>query len=194
MLDLLTEVILCRLLHLREDHGRHLLGGHHLVAALDLHADHRLAALICDEERQQLDVLLHGGVLEPATDQPLDVEEGLRGVDRRLVLCRLADQPLVVGEGDVRGSDAVSLVVRDDLDPAVLVDADAGVRRPQVDADDRPVDLLLLRVLRRHEAGEGKQAESKELPQHGQNVLRPLGGLPTPTLTSRSSAAKAKMA
>mmetsp|Transcript_96514 Transcript_96514/g.300543 ORF Transcript_96514/g.300543 Transcript_96514/m.300543 type:complete len:167 (-) Transcript_96514:435-935(-) len=58
--DLLSQIILCSLLHLSEDHGRNFLRSHHLVIALDLYTNHRLAALIRDGKRQQLYVLLHG--------------------------------------------------------------------------------------------------------------------------------------
>ena len=47
-------------------------------------------------------VLLHRGVLEAPADEPLHVEERLAGVDRRLVLRRLADEPLLVREGHLR--------------------------------------------------------------------------------------------
>lgn len=83
------------------------------------------------------------------TDQAFDVVDGPLRVGRRLVLRRVADQPFaaVLRECDVRGRDAVALVVGDDLDAATLVDADARVSGPEVDADDGAEGLLLgLRV------------------------------------------------
>mmetsp|Transcript_65145 Transcript_65145/g.169278 ORF Transcript_65145/g.169278 Transcript_65145/m.169278 type:complete len:661 (-) Transcript_65145:54-2036(-) len=163
MLDLLAQVILSGLFHLSQDHGRHLLRGHNLVFALHLDADVRLPTLVDNLEGQQLDVLLHGRVLEAAPDEPLNVEKRLRRIHRRLVLGRLADEALVVGEGDVRGRDAVALIVRDDLHAAILVDAHARVRRAQIDADDRAIDLLLV-VLARGQCGKSEQ--QGQAPRH----------------------------
>mmetsp|Transcript_1639 Transcript_1639/g.2432 ORF Transcript_1639/g.2432 Transcript_1639/m.2432 type:complete len:172 (-) Transcript_1639:305-820(-) len=74
VLDLFPQIILGSLLHLREDHGGNLFGCHDLVLTLHLHTDHWLAVLVSNEERQQLDVLLHGGVLESAADQSLNIK------------------------------------------------------------------------------------------------------------------------
>mmetsp|Transcript_109647 Transcript_109647/g.340299 ORF Transcript_109647/g.340299 Transcript_109647/m.340299 type:complete len:677 (+) Transcript_109647:253-2283(+) len=171
MLHLLAQVVLGGLLHLGQNHGGDLLWCHHLVLALDLHRDHRLPALLGDQERQQLDVLLDGRVLEPAPNQALDIEESLRGVDGRLVLRCLADQALLIREGNVRRRDPVPLVIRDDLNAPVLVNADARVGCAQVDSDDWPIDLLLLCVLRTCEAHRYCQAaQSCPSPHHGRGV------------------------
>ena len=68
-------------------------------------------------------------------------KDGVDGVHGDLVLCRISDEALGVGEGDVRGRGAVPLVVGDDLDTVVLPHADARVGRAEVDADRRPVSL-----------------------------------------------------
>lgn len=72
-------------------------------------------------EGEELDVRLHRGVAPTAADQPLGVEDGVLGVGGKLVLGGVADQTLPLGgEGHVGRSDAVSLVVGDDLNAAVL--------------------------------------------------------------------------
>ena len=50
-----------------------------------------------------------------ATNQALDVVDSVGGVDGGLVLGGITDQPLGIGECDVRRRDAVALIVRDDL-------------------------------------------------------------------------------
>ena len=49
-----------------------------------------------------------------------------------LVLGRIADQALAVGEANIRRGGAVALVVGDDLDTLVLPEADARVGRAEV--------------------------------------------------------------
>ena len=68
-------------------------------------------------------------------------KDGVDGVHGDLVLGRISDEALGVGEGDIRGRGAVTLVVGDDLDTVVLPHADARVGRAEVDADRRPVAL-----------------------------------------------------
>jgi hypothetical protein len=50
-------------------------------------------------------------------------------VHRDLIFCGIADETLVVGEGDIRGGGAVTLVVGDDLYTIVLPDTDAAVEK-----------------------------------------------------------------
>jgi hypothetical protein len=44
------------------------------------------------------------------------------GIHGNLVLCSIADQTLVVGEGNIRRGRSITLVVGDDLDTIVLPD------------------------------------------------------------------------
>lgn len=59
----------------------------------------------------------------------LDVEDGVAGVHGRLVLGRLTDQTLLLGEGDERGGGEATLLVGNDLDIVALVGSDTGVGR-----------------------------------------------------------------
>ena len=130
--------------HLREDHGRDLLRREDFFLTSledDLHVG--LVVLGHEREGEELLVGLHRLLVELAADEALHVEDRVLGVDRRLVLRRVADQTLAgVVPRDVGRRDAVTLVVRDDLDAAVLEDADARVRRAQINTDDRAQVLL----------------------------------------------------
>lgn len=124
--DLLAEVRLGRLLHLPEHHRGDLLGGEHLVALARRDANVRLRVLLEHLEREELDVVLYGRVGPLAAYQPLRVEHRVLGVRRQLVLGGVADQPLALRrECHVRRSYAVALIVGDDLNPSVLIHADA---------------------------------------------------------------------
>ncbi len=58
------------------------------------------------------------------------------GVHGDLVLGSIADETLIVGEGDIRGCRPVTLVVGDDLNTIVLPDTDAAT-------DDRMLEKNL---------------------------------------------------
>ena len=95
-------------------------------------------------------------------------KDGVGGVERRLVLGGVADEALGLREGDVRGRHAVALIVGDDLDAAVLVDADARVGGAQVNADDVTDLFFLLLVGRREGEAEGEV-------QHAEHVIKGRG-------------------
>ena len=67
-----------------------------------------------------------------ASDEALDIEDRLLGVDGGLVLGSISYKTLRISEGNVRRGDTVSLIVRDDLDAAVLEDTDAGVSGAEI--------------------------------------------------------------
>ena len=89
-----------------------------LTAVLDLNEG--LATLVDDLEGEVLHIGLDLSVLELATDETLRVEDGVVWVHRDLVLGGIADQPLVVREGNIRGCCPVTLVVGNDFDTVVL--------------------------------------------------------------------------
>lgn len=62
----------------------------------------------------------------------LDIEDGVVGVRGGLVLGGITNQTLILGEGDVRRCDTVTLVVDKNLDLALLHHTDAAVGCAQI--------------------------------------------------------------
>mmetsp|Transcript_18137 Transcript_18137/g.45694 ORF Transcript_18137/g.45694 Transcript_18137/m.45694 type:complete len:202 (+) Transcript_18137:1999-2604(+) len=149
-LDLLVgaQERLRSLLHLDQHHGGDLLGLEDLLLALVLHDNlGDVMGAGAHGEGPQLDVRLHGGVLELAANQTLGVENSVGGVHGGLVLGSITDQTLSVSERHIGGGGAVALIVGDDLHTPVLVDTHAGVRGAQIDANDSAQLLLLSRSI-----------------------------------------------
>lgn len=70
---------------------------------------------------QVLDILLHRRVTPGASNQSLCIKDSVLRVGGQLVLGSITNQTLALtGEGNVRWSDAVTLVVGDDLHTAIL--------------------------------------------------------------------------
>ena len=143
--DFLAEVVFGRLLHLGEHargdfRRRHLLAGRldPGVAVLGLH----------DLVRDHADVLLDDVVLVAAADQALHREQRVRRIRDRLALGRLTDEHLaVLREGDDRRSRTIAFAVLDHLRLAAVHDRDAGVGRPQVDADHSTHRSMLQKIV-----------------------------------------------
>lgn len=62
----------------------------------------------------------------------LNVVDGVGGVGGGLVLGGVTNEALVLGEGDVRGSDSVTLIVDENLDLALLHHTDTAVGGSQI--------------------------------------------------------------
>merc|ERR1719312_1200809 len=81
-----------------------------------------------------LHVALHGGLVELATDQSLGVENCVRGVDSDLVLGRVSDQTLCVGERHVGRGGAITLVVGNNLHLSMLEHTNTRVGGTEIDS------------------------------------------------------------
>lgn len=75
----------------------------------------------------------------------LDVEDGALRVGGVLVLGGVTDETFLISEGDVRGSDTVSLVVGENLNLAVLHHTNTARVRSQVSFTG-PLCIRLLKV------------------------------------------------
>ena len=97
--------------------------------------DITISILVKDLEGEVFDVSLDFSVAKSTTDKSFGVEDGVVGVHRDLILGGVADESLIVGEGDIGWCRSVSLVVGDDLDSIVLPDTNARVGCAKVNAD-----------------------------------------------------------
>ena len=60
------------------------------------------------------------------TDETFSIKDRIAGVHGSLVFCGITDQPLGVGECDIRRGGAVTLVISNDLNTIVLPDTDTA--------------------------------------------------------------------
>lgn len=95
------------------------------------------ALLVNDLERPVSHILLDLGIIETTSNQTLGVENGLARVHGGLVLGRISDQALRLGEGNVRRGGTVTLVVGDNLDTVILPHTNARVGGSEIDTCGR---------------------------------------------------------
>ena len=130
--DLLSEVVLGRLLHLLEDDGRNLL--RRILAAVDVDAG-RVVVAADDAVGRTFDV--GNDLVVTLAHETLDREDRAFGVGDRLALGRVAHLALAaLGERHHRRRGAVTLRVGNHHGFVAFHDGHAGVRRAQVDTDD----------------------------------------------------------
>ena len=151
--------------NLGENHGGDLLWGEDLVLSEVLNLNHWGSILINDLEWPRLGVLLDGWVVRATSDKTpvvlldsdlrelvkshcdrlnhlLDVEDSVAWVHGSLVLGRLTDQTLLVGEGNERWSGERTLLVGNDLNGSTLIDGNARVGGSEIDADGTIVNFV----------------------------------------------------
>mmetsp|Transcript_6983 Transcript_6983/g.13721 ORF Transcript_6983/g.13721 Transcript_6983/m.13721 type:complete len:466 (-) Transcript_6983:90-1487(-) len=143
-----TDESLGSLLHLDKDHGRNLLSGEGLGLSLVLNLDERLVTGARDNgEGPVLHVILNNIISELAANKTLSVEDRVPGVHGDLVLGGITNKALSVGEGDIRRSSTVTLVVGDDLDAVVLPNTNATVGGTEVNTDSGSVPTHVYELL-----------------------------------------------
>jgi len=82
-----------------------------------------------------LHITLDGGIVETTADKTLCIEKSVLGVHGNLVLGCITDETLGVGEGDVRGGSAVTLIVGDDLNTIILPDTNTTEGGTQINTN-----------------------------------------------------------
>jgi hypothetical protein len=142
LLNALAKLGLGNLLHLDENHGGDFLGGETLGLAEVLDLDDGVAVVVDDLEGPRLDVGLDGRVVESPTNETLGIENSVAGVERSLVFRSITDQTLLLGEGNERRSNTVTLLVGNNLNTGALVDGDTGVGGTKIDTDRTLVSSL----------------------------------------------------
>lgn len=122
----------CGIFYLHKHHGRNFLWRKSLCLFQILDLNHWISTLIDDFERPCLDIFLHRRVVKSSTNKApnqvssisswgsivailrthvLDIEYSIRWVHRSLILGRLADQSLFIGERDKRRSGETALLI-----------------------------------------------------------------------------------
>ena len=130
--DFFAEVVFGGLLHLHEDACRDFRRRHLVADGLDPGV---AVVGLDDVVRHHLDVALHDVVFEPAADEALHREKGVRRIRNGLAFRRLADEDLVVlAERDDRRRCAIAFTVFDDLRRIAFHDGDTRVRRAEVNS------------------------------------------------------------
>mmetsp|Transcript_28186 Transcript_28186/g.60463 ORF Transcript_28186/g.60463 Transcript_28186/m.60463 type:complete len:273 (-) Transcript_28186:55-873(-) len=137
VLDVLAQESFGGGLHLLKDHGRNFFGGVFGLLSGDGDLDHRLVLVGDNVIRDKLLVGLNRFVGKFASDQTLDIKDGVFGVDGGLIFGGISDKTFgVVQEGNVGRSDTVTLVIGDNFDTSVLKDSNTRVGGSKIDTND----------------------------------------------------------
>jgi hypothetical protein len=135
-LDGLSEVGFGDFLHLDQNHGGDFLSLEFLGLALVLDDDSWLiVGTSLDFEWPELDISLDGLLSKLSADKSLSIEDSVGWVSGSLVLSRVADESLLVSEGDVGWGGVQTLIVGDDFDLVVHPHSDAGVGGSEIDSN-----------------------------------------------------------
>jgi hypothetical protein len=80
-------------------------------------------------------IRLDNGLVEFSADESLGIENGVVWVFSGLIFGSITDESLSFGEGDIRWSGSVTLIIGDDFNPVILPDSDTGVSGSEIDSD-----------------------------------------------------------
>mmetsp|Transcript_12607 Transcript_12607/g.18878 ORF Transcript_12607/g.18878 Transcript_12607/m.18878 type:complete len:175 (-) Transcript_12607:360-884(-) len=113
-------------LHLLKDHGRNFFRSELRYLSIRRNLDKRLVFTRYNLVWHQLLVGLNRLIRVVTTDETLYIKYGVLRVDGGLVFGCISNETLaILGEGNVRWSDSVALIVCNDINLAILVDSNA---------------------------------------------------------------------
>jgi hypothetical protein len=80
-------------------------------------------------------IRLDNGIIEFPADESLGIKNGVMWIFSGLIFGRITDESLSFGEGDIRWSGSVTLIIGDDLNSVILPDSNTGVSGSEIDSD-----------------------------------------------------------
>ena len=80
-------------------------------------------------------IRLDNGIIEFPADESLGIKNGVMWIFSGLIFGGITDESLSFGEGDIRWSGSVTLIIGDDLNSVILPDSNTGVSGSEIDSD-----------------------------------------------------------
>mmetsp|Transcript_8759 Transcript_8759/g.11625 ORF Transcript_8759/g.11625 Transcript_8759/m.11625 type:complete len:260 (-) Transcript_8759:61-840(-) len=166
IVDGLTQECLSCGFHFLQDHGRNFFRSKGQNLAVLSNLNDRLVLIRDNLVRDQFLVRLHRLIIILSTNQSLNVKNCLFGVNGGLIFCGISYQTIaIIHKGNVRRSDTVTLVVRNNLYTTVFEHADTRVGCSKINTNYGSHLRFILRldgegVGQKGQSGYGKSAEN----------------------------------
>jgi len=136
ILDFFSEVSLSDFLHLDEDHRRDLFSLELFSLSFVLNDNHWLIIRSrFNLKWPKFAISLNRLLLEFSSDESLSIENGVEWVSGGLILSRVSDESLILGEGNIRWGGVKTLIVGDDFNLVIHPNSDAGVGGSKIDSN-----------------------------------------------------------
>nr|DAD46903.1 TPA_asm: hypothetical protein HUJ06_016840 [Nelumbo nucifera] len=101
--------------------------------ALELNNNHGLTTGARNKlEGPELHATLYRRIKKPLTNESLGIKHCVGGFHGNLLLGGITNQPLGIGECDIRRHSPITLIIGDDLDPVILPHSDEVVGGTQI--------------------------------------------------------------
>eukprot|EP00126_Sphaerothecum_destruens_P015374 Sdes_comp9353_c0_seq1m827 len=122
MSDLFAQICFSDFFHFSKHHGTDFFRGKQFFTSLNIDGNMRLAIFVHKLEGKEFHIFLYSIVIEATSNQSLDIENSLSGIGSQLILGSISNQTLVIGKGNIGGSNTVSLVVGNNFNSSVFID------------------------------------------------------------------------